>query len=148
VKYIIHLVKRFMLSLSRGDVSKTELAMVRETLSAAEYELWCQFNNADRRHSVLVAARFVSLLPEASHNDLAGVLLHDIGKTRSNLSTLQRVVATIVGPRTRRFALYHEHEQIGVELLQQAGSHGGVIAILNRTCNADVAAAFRAADNI
>ena len=137
-----------MLSLSRGDVSETELAMVRETLSAAEYELWCQFNNADRRHSVLVAARFVSLLPEASRNDLAGVLLHDIGKTRSNLSTLQRVVATIVGPRTRRFALYHQHEQIGVEFLQQAGSHGGVIAILNQTCNADVAAAFRAADNI
>ena len=137
-----------MLSLSRGDVSETELAMVRETLSAAEFELWCQFNNADRRHSVLVAARFVSLLPEASRNDIAGVLLHDIGKTRSNLSTLQRVVATIVGPRTRRFALYHQHEQIGVELLQQAGSHGGVIAILNQTCNADVAAAFRAADNI
>ena len=137
-----------MLSLSRGDVSETELAMVRETLSAAEYELWCRFNNADRRHSVLVAARFVSLLPEASRNDLAGVLLHDIGKTRSNLSTLQRVVATIVGPRTRRFALYHQHEQIGAELLQQAGSHGGVIAILNQTCNADVAAAFRAADNI
>jgi hypothetical protein len=137
-----------MLSLSRGDVSETELAMVRETLSAVEFELWCQFNNADRRHSVLVAARFVSLLPEASRNDIAGVLLHDIGKTRSNLSTLQRVVATIVGPRTRRFALYHQHEQIGVELLQQAGSHSGVIAILNQTCNADVAAAFRAADNI
>ena len=137
-----------MLSLSRGDVSKTELAMVRETLSAAEYELWCQFNNADRRHSVLVAARFVSLLPEASHNDLAGVLLHDIGKTRSNLSTLQRVVATIVGPRTPRYARYHQHEQIGVELLHVAGSHSEVIAILNQTCNADVSAAFRAADNI
>ena len=137
-----------MLSLLRGDVLESELAMVRETLSAAEYELWCRFNNADRRHSVLVAARFVSLLPEASRNDLAGVLLHDIGKTRSNLSTLQRVVATIVGPRTRRFALYHQHEQIGVELLQQAGSHSEVIAILNQTCNADVAAAFRAADNI
>jgi hypothetical protein len=53
-----------------------------------------------------------------------------------------------VGPRTRRFALYHQHEQIGVELLQHAGSHSEVMAILNQTCNADVAAAFRAADNI
>jgi len=88
------------------------------------------------------------LLPEASRNEIAGVLLHDIGKTRSNLSTLQRVVATIVGPRTRRFALYHQHERIGVELLQQAGSHSEVTAILNQTCNADVAAAFRSADNI
>jgi hypothetical protein len=76
------------------------------------------------------------------------VLLHDIGKTRSNLSTMQRVVATIVGPRTPRYALYHKHEQIGVELLHVAGSHSEVIAILNQTCNADVAAAFRVADNI
>jgi hypothetical protein len=44
--------------------------------------------------------------------------------------------------------MYHQHEQIGVELLQQAGSHSEVTAILNQTCNADVAAAFRAADNI
>ena len=148
MKYITHLVKRFMLSLSRGDVSAAELAMVRETLSAAEFELWRQFSIADRRHSVQVAARFVALLPEASRNDLAGVLLHDIGKTRSNLSTMQRVVATIVGPRTPRYALYHKHEQIGVELLHVAGSHSEVIAILNQTCNTDVAAAFRVADNI
>jgi hypothetical protein len=33
-------------------------------------------------------------------------------------------------------------------MLRRAGSHSEVIAIVNQTCNADVAAAFRAADNI
>jgi putative nucleotidyltransferase with HDIG domain len=86
--------------------------------------------------------------PVASRNEIAGVLLHDIGKIRSNLSTLQRVAATIVGPRTKRFALYHQHEDIGADMLRNAGSDREVIAIVNQTCNEDVVAAFRAADNI
>jgi putative nucleotidyltransferase with HDIG domain len=148
VNHLVHLVKRLITSLVRRDVSEAELNMVRSKLSAHEYELWLQFASADRRHSVLVAARFTALRPEASANEIAGVLLHDIGKVRSNLSTLQRVVATVVGPRTRRFALYHQHEEIGADMLRQLGSHSEVIAIVNQTCNADVAAAFRAADNI
>jgi putative nucleotidyltransferase with HDIG domain len=88
------------------------------------------------------------LRPDASDNEIAGVLLHDIGKISSNLSTLQRVVATIVGPRTKRFALYHQHEEIGADMLRRAGSHSEVIAMVNQTCSADVADAFRVADNI
>jgi len=122
--------------------------MVRSTLSASEYELWLQFTRADRRHSVLVAMRFIALRANASRNEIAGVLLHDIGKIRSDLSTWQRVAATIVGPRTKRFALYHQHEEIGADMLRRAGSDSEVIAIVNQTCNADVVAAFRAADNI
>jgi response regulator RpfG family c-di-GMP phosphodiesterase len=76
------------------------------------------------------------------------VLLHDIGKIQSNLSTLMRVGATLVGPRTKRFRLYHQHEEIGITMLRHAGSHADVIAVLNQTCNAEVAAAFRSADNI
>jgi putative nucleotidyltransferase with HDIG domain len=134
--------------LARSEVTEAELSMVRSTLSASECELWLQFSKADRRHSVLVAERFTALRPDASRNEIAGVLLHDIGKIRSDLSTLQRVAATIVGPRTKRFALYHQHEEIGAEMLRNAGSDGEVIAIVNQTCNEDVAAAFRAADNI
>ena len=122
--------------------------MVRSTLSASEYELWLQFTRADRHHSVLVAMRFIALRPNASRNEIAGVLLHDIGKIRSDLSTLQRVIATIVGPKTKRFALYHQHEEIGADMLHRAGSDSEVIAIVNQTCNADVVTAFRAADNI
>ena len=148
MKNIAHLARRFVSSLVRSDITEAERNMVRSTLSAGEYELWCQFANADRRHSVLVATRFMSLHQDASQNHIAGVLLHDIGKIRSNLSTFQRVIATVVGPRTQRFSLYHQHEEIGVDMLRQSGSHSEVIAIVNQTCDADVAAAFLAADNI
>ena len=148
MSHVAHLAKRFVTSFSRRDVSDTELDMVRSALSAGEYEMWFRFNKADRRHSVEVAERFVALRPGASRNEIAGVLLHDIGKISSNLSTLQRVVATIVGPRTKRFALYHQHEEIGADMLRRAGSHSEVIAMVNQTCSADVADAFRAADNI
>jgi len=148
MRYLFHLVKRFTSSWSRKDVTEDELNMVRSLLTASEFNLWNQFSIADRRHSVEVAQRFAVLLPGASREQRAGVLLHDIGKIQSNLSTLMRVGATLVGPRTKRFRLYHQHEEIGVTMLRHAGSHADVIAVLNQTCNAEVAAAFRSADNI
>jgi response regulator RpfG family c-di-GMP phosphodiesterase len=148
MKHLAHLMKRFLSSWSRKDVSEDELNMVRSTLSASEFNLWNQFGIADRRHSVEVVQRFAVLLPEASRELRAGVLLHDIGKIQSNLSTLMRVSATVVGPRTKRFATYHQHEEIGITMLRHAGSHADVIAVLNQTCNSEVAAAFRSADNI
>ena len=148
MSHIAHLAKRLASSWSRDDVSEDELNMVRSTLTASEFNVWKQFSVADRRHSVEVAQRFEVLLPEASREHRAGVLLHDIGKIQSNLSTLMRVIATLVGPRTKRFALYHQHEEIGITMLRHAGSHPDVIAVLNQTCSAEVAAAFRSADNI
>ena len=148
MRHVFHLVKRFTSSWSRKDVAEDELNMVRSLLTASEFNLWNQFSIADRRHSVEVAQRFAVLLPGASREQRAGVLLHDIGKIQSNLSTLMRVGATLVGPRTKRFRLYHQHEEIGITMLRHAGSHADVIAVLNQTCNAEVAAAFRSADNI
>jgi response regulator RpfG family c-di-GMP phosphodiesterase len=148
MRHLFHLVKRFTSSWSRKDVTEDELNIVRSLLTASEFNLWNQFSIADRRHSVEVAQRFAVLLPGASREQRAGVLLHDIGKIQSNLSTLMRVGATLVGPRTKRFRLYHQHEEIGVTMLRHAGSHADVIAVLNQSCNAEVAAAFRAADNI
>ena len=148
MKHLAHLMKRFVSAWSRNDVTEEELNMVRSTLSASEFNLWNQFSIADRRHSVQVAQRFAVLLPEASREHRAGVLLHDIGKVQSNLSTLMRVSATVVGPRTLRFAMDHQHEAIGIPIRRAAGSHADVIAVLNQTCNSEVAAAFRSADNI
>ena len=148
MRHFSHLVRRFIDSWSRKDVTADERNMVHSTLTASEMNLWDQFCIADRRHSVQVAHRFNALLPSASREILAGVLLHDIGKIHSNLSTVMRVIATVIGPRTKRFALYHEHEEIGITMLRHAGSHPDVIAVLNQTCSAEVVAAFRLADNI
>lgn len=148
MRHFSHLVRRFITSWSRKDVTADELNMVHSTLTASEMNLWDQFCIADRRHSVQVAQRFNALLPSASREILAGVLLHDIGKIHSNLSTVMRVIATVIGPRTKRFARYHEHKEIGITMLRHAGSHPDVIAVLNHTCSAEVVAAFRLADNI
>jgi hypothetical protein len=64
MKHLAHLVKRFVSSWSRKDVTKSELNMVRSTLTTSEFNLWNQFGIADRRHSVEVAKRFAGLLIE------------------------------------------------------------------------------------
>jgi HD superfamily phosphohydrolase YqeK len=76
----------------------------------------------DRRHSVLVARRFVDRAPDATGAEIAGALLHDVGKQVAALSTVARVMATVVGPRTDRFRQYHDHERLGAEMLRDAGS--------------------------
>ena len=70
----------------------------------------------------MVLERFLRVAQEAPKEAHAGVLLHDVGKVASNLNTFQRVVATVVGPRTERFKRYHDHETIGKDLLLSANS--------------------------
>ena len=101
-------------------------------------------SNADRRHSIEVARRFQSDHPDAGRDAMAAALLHDIGKIRSRLGTMARVAATIIGPRTRRFQLYHDHERLGAEMLRKIGSSPATIAIVDGTSSdAVVVAALR-----
>lgn len=102
--------------------------------------------NADRRHTVEVARRFATRRPEATTAEMAGALLHDVGKVDAALGTVGRVVATIVGPRTARFARYHDHERIGAELLRQAGAADDTVALV--LGQGPAAADLRAADDI
>lgn len=57
-------------------------------------------------------------MPSASPPELRAALLHDIGKIAAPLSTTMRVVATFVGSRTAAFRAYHDHEAIGLQLLE------------------------------
>ncbi|MDO8389212.1 MAG: HD domain-containing protein [Actinomycetota bacterium] len=91
-------------------------------LLPAELALWQRLAVQDRRHSLLVARRFCTLAPEAGREEVAGALLHDVGKRDCGMGTWVRVVATVVGPRTARFRRYHDHERLGAELLRAAGS--------------------------
>ena len=91
-------------------------------LLPGERALWGRMSGADRRHAVGVAR-------QVGRDDLAAAaLLHDVGKIESRLGTLARVAATVVGPRTRRFAMYRDHPAIGARLLQEAGSAGLTVA--------------------
>jgi CO/xanthine dehydrogenase Mo-binding subunit len=76
----------------------------------------------DRRHSVMVGRRFVKHRPNALNSEIAGALLHDVGKSAARLGTFARVLATLVGPRTSRFRQYHDHEAIGAAMLRSINS--------------------------
>ncbi len=95
-----------------------------------ERDLWRRQSNVDRRHTIKVARRFLEARPSATRAEIAGALLHDIGKLDCALGTWGRVVASVVGPRTHRFRSYHDHEQIGADMLEAAGSDAATIELV------------------
>lgn len=125
-----HLVARFFTSLSPTPPPIDHEMWVDDHLLPGERSLWLQLSNQDRRHSALVARRFVELRPTATRAEIAGAILHDVGKIDCRLGTFSRVVATLVGPRTRRFASYHEHEAIGARMAADVGSEPATVELI------------------
>ena len=143
---VVHLVKRYVGSLSKTPPSAEDEAWAMTWLSTAEAHLWSRMTVQDRRHSIEVARRFQDLRPEATREEMAGALLHDVGKLQSGLPTTGRVLATIVGPRTDRYREYHEHEAIGAELAAAADAAPATIALIRG--DGPAAADLAAADDI
>jgi hypothetical protein len=101
----------------------------------------------DQRHSIAVLGRFDNLAPTARQSERAAALLHDVGKNISGLGFLSRVVATVVGPRNRRFAEYHNHEALGADLLSLS-SDPRTVELVRGAAVDDVSLLLRAADDI
>lgn len=141
-----HLARRFASSLSTRPPSATDTAWAESHLLHGEVELWRRMSAADRRHAIAVARRFADTTEPWSREEMAGALLHDVGKLDANLGTLRRVAATLLGPVTRRFARYHQHEEIGAAMLAVAGSSAVTVELVRGRGRA--AAALRAADDI
>ena len=141
-----HLVRRFVTSLSPRPPDATDAAWVAGWLTRTELELWSTLSPADQRHSVEVARRFAKRRPDATAPEMAGALLHDVGKLAAGLGTLARVAATVVGPRARRFRLYHEHEAIGGRLAEAAGADPVTVALIEG--QGPAAPDLRAADDV
>lgn len=125
-----HLALRFLTSLSNRPPDVTDEVWAESHLLDAEVALWRRMSNQDRRHSAKVARRFLAARLTASRGEVAGALLHDVGKIECRLGTWGRVLASIVGPRTERFRLYHDHERIGSVLAEQAGSDAVTVDLI------------------
>lgn len=125
-----HLVARFVTSLPPTPPRVESEVWADDHLLPAERELWVQLSNQDRRHSIGVAQRFDDAIGGASRAEIAGALLHDIGKIECGLGTFGRVVATVVGRRTERFRAYHDHEEIGARLVAECGSDPATIELV------------------
>jgi len=145
---IAHLTKRFVLSLVPSQVQQIERQWVQSVLSPSEFDVWNNMMVQDRRHSVLVGRRFVKYRPTAMQSEIAGALLHDVGKSVARLGTFARVIATLVGPRTNRFRQYHDHEQIGATMLRSIGSNELTISMVEGSCVGELRQALNKADDI
>jgi hypothetical protein len=126
-----HLALRFVTSLSNRPPDVAEDMWAESNLLTGEVGLWRRMSNQDRRHSAKVARRFVAARPHATRAEIAGALLHDVGKIECGLGTWGRVVASVVGPRTDRFRRYHDHEHIGSLLAQTAGSEPATVELID-----------------
>ncbi len=125
-----HLAARFVTSLPPTPPRVDDEVWVDDHLLAGERNLWVQLSNQDRRHSAAVARRFVTERPAATRAEIAGAILHDVGKIECGLGTFGRVVATLVGPRTPAFAAYHDHEAIGAAMAEAAGSAPATVDLI------------------
>jgi hypothetical protein len=145
---IAHLAKRFVLNLVPSQVHEIERQWVHSILSQDEFALWSNMMVQDRRHSVMVGRRFVKQRPNALNSEIAGALLHDVGKSAARLGTFARVLATLVGPRTSRFRQYHDHEAIGAAMLRSINSDELTISMVEGSCAAELKEALNKADDI
>jgi putative nucleotidyltransferase with HDIG domain len=146
VSSVAHLARRWWGSLSRAEPAVVDVEWVRSVLEPGEWGLWSSMPVQDRRHSIVVARRFSTLVPSAGRAALAGALLHDVGKQASGLGTSGRVLATIVGPHGARFRRYHDHEAIGAAMLRDAGSDPVTIELVEG--RGELASSLYQADNV
>lgn len=126
----VHLAKRMVWSLRAGPPSDADEAWARSRLLDGERGLWDRMNDLDRHHSIIVARRFLGARPGATRAEVAGALLHDVGKILCELGTFGRVVASVVGPITPTFRTYHDHERLGAELAADVGSDPVTVALI------------------
>jgi hypothetical protein len=147
MKRIWHLVKRAVTSFSNDPISGADVERVERLLLLPEFELWWTMQPRDQRHSLQVYERFMRFYPPAKRTEQAAAILHDIGKTVSGLGWFMRIIATLVGSRGIRFALYHDHENLGAQMLQGV-SEQRTIDLVGGTIDDVVMVALRNADNI
>jgi len=153
VRKLWHLTKRFVLALDRRQIPATTVDTVRQVLLPKEYELWCRMPLIDQKHSVLVMRRFVVRAPQTEVTAVRAALLHDVGKTSSNLGILERVFASIVGYRIKKYRTYHDHEAVGAVMLREIGSDEATCRLVSGVMidgvdDTSVLRALREADNI
>lgn len=143
-----HLARRFLGAVIARPLGADQRLVVEQVLLPVELRLFDEMSRADQSHAFLVLRRFDRLAPNSRVEARRAALLHDVGKSVSNLGTFERVVASIVGPRTPRYADYHAHEALGAELLERVGSHAVTVDLLRNIGDTATLDALRRADEV
>jgi hypothetical protein len=121
--------------------------VIRQLLTDPEFTLWTKMQAVDQRHSVRVFERFQGELADATRDEAAAVLLHDVGKSIAMLGTFSRIAATLGFLRGARAQSYRHHEAIGIELARQAGVGSAVISLMSGVGRKEFFVAFDRADD-
>ena len=148
MKLMNHLVRRYLRALSAKKPSSSEYIDVDRVLGDELFNLWQKLPIHDQAHSIVVWRRYLQLRPSALRAEEVAVLLHDIGKVKSGLGIHARVCATILGPRTKRWRMYSEHEAIGAAMLNSLNVDPIIVAIVLGEGHPDIQDALRKADDI
>lgn len=133
--------------MSNSPLSGKDVEIAERLLTVDEFDLWWAMQPRDQAHSIVVLRRFVDSYPAATRAEQAAALLHDVGKNESRLGWSGRILATIVGPRVRRFRDYHDHERIGARMLDGVSDQRTIDLILG-VADDPAARALRRADEI
>lgn len=146
-----HRARRFFRSLVARAPSPQDSLWAEGHLSEAERRAFARLGPGDRSHSIGVAkavAANLGQLDERPEDDsvewlVTAALLHDIGKSAAGLGTYGRVVATVCGAvvgdgmaehwaeksgMTRKIGLYLKYPELGVTILELAGSDPRVVS--------------------
>lgn len=144
---LFHLVRRALTSFRNHPLGKSEIAVAQDILLPDEFAVWSRMQHRDQRHSLEVLQRFQTFYAVATRDELAAALLHDVGKCESSLRWSGRILATVIGPRTREFQTYLDHEMIGMKLLASV-STARTLELLRGEPDDACVKALRRADNI
>jgi hypothetical protein len=173
-----HLSGRFFGALLPYGPPPADENWVQSQLLPGEWSLWTRMSGADRRHAVGVARRTMTELggdgPDGvvPREVVAAALLHDVGKIESGLGTWSRAGVTFAGMAVgrekllgwsehgeagwrRRVGSYLSHDEIGADLLLEAGSDPLTVAWASEhhrppehwTIDAEVGEALKVADD-
>ncbi len=144
---VSHLCRRAVGSFRNTPVDAAGRGVAEETLLPGELALWSRMQPRDQRHSLQVLDRFLPAYPAATRDERAAALLHDVGKAFSDIGWFGRIVATLVGPRTRGFSVYLDHERIGIAALEGVSAHR-TLEVLKGDVNDACVDALREADDL
>lgn len=73
-----------------------DAALARQTLSPAQFVLFCRLSRSEQLHSLNVLRSVLAQAAHTPHDLAAAALLHDVGKSRYRLATWQKTLGVLI----------------------------------------------------
>lgn len=144
---IFYRARQFWLDITPKPLSDSALVEIQAHLTAAEYDLFKEYEKSDQQHAYQVM-RQLKQNEYINEELLTAALLHDVGKSRFKLSVWDRVWPVLVKKMApnlyrrwgaaaptgwkRPFVVINQHPAWGAEMARAVGSHPVVVSLIQR----------------